>query len=214
MAENKRSFLLYVDVWHTVKKLDDKQAGILFKHILGYVNDENPELKDFLLEIAFEPIKQSLKRDLKRYEAICLRNKENGAKGGRPKEKPKKPSGLYGNPKNPSEPDNDNDIDIDIDNVIEEYNRGPFSKIQKITDLRKKHLQTRIKENGIDAVIGMIKRASISDFLCGVNDRHWRADFDWLMNPNNYVKVIEGKFDNKNNKSAKISYTTIPKDVR
>jgi hypothetical protein len=122
MAENKKSFLLYTDVHHTVKKLTDEQAGILFKHILSYVNDENPVLSDFILEIAFEPIKQSLKRDLKRYESICLRNKENGQKGGRPKQKPKKPSGLNGNPKNPvgadSDSDSDNGIGIDKERYI------------------------------------------------------------------------------------------------
>ena len=70
MAENKRSFLLYTDVHYTVKKLTDTQAGKLFKHILSYVNDENPIIKDIIIEIAFEPIKQALKRDLRKYEII------------------------------------------------------------------------------------------------------------------------------------------------
>ena len=135
MADNKKSFLLYTDVHHTVKKLSDEQAGKLFKHILSYVNDENPELSDFILEIAFEPIKQNLKRDLKRYEDICNRNKVNGLKGGRPLKKPKKPSGLkitQMNPNNPDEPkkaDNDNDNDNDKKryiippplNLVEQY---------------------------------------------------------------------------------------------
>lgn len=118
MAKDKHSFILYSDIHFTLKKLTDEQSGKLFKHILAYVNDENPVMDDLLLEVAFEPIKQALKRDLKRYEAICQRNKDNGLKGGRPKKKPKKPSGLIGNPKNPDEPkkaDNDNDIDNGID---------------------------------------------------------------------------------------------------
>jgi hypothetical protein len=133
MAENKNSFLLYTDIYHTVKKLTDDQAGKLFKHILSYVNDENPVVNDMIIDLVFEPIKQNLKRDLKRYEAICLRNKDNGSKGGRPKakiKKPRKPSGLItnpdnpdgsrNNPENPDEPDNDNDIDNDNVNDIEE----------------------------------------------------------------------------------------------
>jgi nitrous oxide reductase len=78
MAENKKSFLLYTDVHHTVKKLTDEQSGKLFKHILAYVNDENPELNDFVLEIAFEPIKQNLKRDLRKYEIIRAKRSEAG----------------------------------------------------------------------------------------------------------------------------------------
>jgi hypothetical protein len=42
MAKDKNSFLLYCDIIHTVEKLDDVQAGKLFKHLLKYVNDQNP----------------------------------------------------------------------------------------------------------------------------------------------------------------------------
>jgi hypothetical protein len=80
MAKDKKSFLLYCDTIHTVNKLTDEKAGQLFKHILAYVNDQNPQTNDFVIDIAFEPIKQSLKRDLKRYENKCLTNKENAHK--------------------------------------------------------------------------------------------------------------------------------------
>jgi len=68
MAENKKSFVLYVDLIHTVLKMPNSKAGELFKHILKYVNDENPETKDLIIQLTFEPIKQQLKRDLKKYE--------------------------------------------------------------------------------------------------------------------------------------------------
>lgn len=82
MAENKRSFLLYTDVHHTVKKLSDDQAGKLFKHILSYVNDENPITNDVIIDLVFEPIKQSLKRDLRRYEEIIEKRSLAGKIGG------------------------------------------------------------------------------------------------------------------------------------
>lgn len=82
MAENKKSFLLYTDVYHTVKKLTDEHAGILFKHILSYVNDEDPTINDLIIEIAFEPIKQSLKRDLVKYEEIIKKRETAGKIGG------------------------------------------------------------------------------------------------------------------------------------
>jgi len=80
MAKDKNSFLIYCDIIHTVDKLDDIQAGKLFKHLLKYVNDLNPVAEDIVTEIAFEPIKQSLKRDLQKYESIRERNKENAKK--------------------------------------------------------------------------------------------------------------------------------------
>ena len=70
MAEDKKGFILYADLLPTVSLLKDEQAGKLFKHILKYVNDEDPILKDPLLSIAFEPIKQQLKRDLDKWEGI------------------------------------------------------------------------------------------------------------------------------------------------
>ena len=70
MADNKKSFLLYADLIHTVKKLPDENAGILFKLILEYVNDLNPNIDsyDILTQVTFEPIKLQLKRDLKRWK--------------------------------------------------------------------------------------------------------------------------------------------------
>lgn len=80
MAENKKSFLLYCDTIHTVRKLTDLQAGKLFKHLLSYVNDENPVCDDLIIEIAFEPIKQYLKRDLRKYEEIKVKRSNAGKK--------------------------------------------------------------------------------------------------------------------------------------
>ena len=57
MAENKKSFILYCDQKGVWDKLDDAQAGRLIKHVIAYVNDENPEAPDFITELAFEPIK-------------------------------------------------------------------------------------------------------------------------------------------------------------
>jgi hypothetical protein len=79
MAKDKKSFLLYADLIHTIEKLNDEQAGKLFKHVLRYVNDQHPESDQFT-EVVFEPIKQTLKRDLEKYEGIRQRNSENAKK--------------------------------------------------------------------------------------------------------------------------------------
>lgn len=78
MAENKKSFILYCDLIHTVNKLPDDKAGLLFKHLLSYVNDENPITEDLLVEIAFEPIKRQLKRDLDKWEDELIQRSDAG----------------------------------------------------------------------------------------------------------------------------------------
>jgi hypothetical protein len=80
MAQDKKSFLLYCDLIHVVEQLTDEQAGSLFKHILQYVNDKNPVSDSVITKIAFEPIKQQLKRDLVKYEDIRKRNSDNAKK--------------------------------------------------------------------------------------------------------------------------------------
>jgi hypothetical protein len=84
MAQNKKSFILYADQKGVFDQLPDELAGKLIKHILAYVNDENPISDNLIINIAFEPIKQSLKRDLRRWEDYIEKQSVNGKKGGRP----------------------------------------------------------------------------------------------------------------------------------
>lgn len=76
MAENKKSVLLYCDIIHTIEPLTDEEAGKLFKHYLRYINDLNPCAEDRLTSLLFEPIKQNLKRDLRKWEDKSVKNKE------------------------------------------------------------------------------------------------------------------------------------------
>jgi hypothetical protein len=121
MAKEKKSFLLYVDLIHTIEKLNDEQTGRLFKHILRYVNDQNPEPQDQFTEVVFEPIKQSLKRDLVKYEGIRERNKENANKRWNAKECDRIPPHTTASkriPKRTKNADSDSDSDSVINNNI------------------------------------------------------------------------------------------------
>lgn len=81
MAEGKKSFVLYCDQRDLFSKLSDEQAGKLIKHIFSYVCDENPVTDDFIIDLAFTPIKTSLKRDLKKFETVKHHRSELGKKG-------------------------------------------------------------------------------------------------------------------------------------
>jgi hypothetical protein len=68
MAQGKKSFLFYTDWKSTFDELSNEQAGELIKHILAYVNDENPTSENILIRAVFANIKATLKRDLVKYE--------------------------------------------------------------------------------------------------------------------------------------------------
>ena len=78
MAQDKKGFILYADQKSLFYKLPNDKAGELIKHIFSFVNDENPTTDDLLIEIAFEPIKQQLKRDLKKFESAKKQRSEAG----------------------------------------------------------------------------------------------------------------------------------------
>jgi len=94
MAKDKKSFVLYADQIHTVKHLTDEQAGQLYKHLLAYVNDENPLLDNPIINIAFEPIKQQLKRDLIKYEKKVQQWSEAGKRSAESRKANKRSTNL------------------------------------------------------------------------------------------------------------------------
>ena len=78
MAENKKSFVLYADLIVSLEHLTYEEKGILFHHMLEYVNDKNPVLEDRLLLTAWKPIEAQLKRDLKKFEEVKAKRSEAG----------------------------------------------------------------------------------------------------------------------------------------
>ena len=135
MAKDKKSFILYCDIIHTIEQLKDDDAGKLFKHVLRYVNDLNPETDDIITKIAFEPIKQQLKRDLTKYESLCSKNVENAKK----RWDNKNATASDRIPNDTKDADNDTDTDTDIVNDI---NKRKLLFKENL----KKHLQEYGKE--------------------------------------------------------------------
>ena len=112
-----------------------------------------------------------------------------------------------------------NNIDLDNSNDNPNNNKVPYEKIKdlyheicisypkviKFSDSRKKTIKARYIEYGqnIEIFKMLFEKAEQSDFLKGNNDNNWSASFDWLINPSNMVKVLEGNYDNKEVNNAK-----------
>ena len=61
---------------------------------------------------------------------------------------------------------------------------------------RYKLIKARINENGLDKVLGAIGSINQSPFLQGyVTD--FVINFDWFIKPNNFIKVLEGNYKEK-----------------
>jgi len=73
-------------------------------------------------------------------------------------------------------------------------------EVKVLTDTRKGYINERWKEHGMEGIRKMLTKAGKSDFLKGENDSGWVADFSWIMRPENFAKVLEGKYDKRNPK--------------
>ena len=90
----------------------------------------------------------------------------------------------------------------DYNDVVNLYNSIciDMPKVQRITEARKKVIKARLAKYDINTLSKVFEMAEESDFLKHGTDT-WHPNFDWLMNENNLVKVLEGNYRNGNNNS-------------
>lgn len=74
-------------------------------------------------------------------------------------------------------------------------------KIISIDKARKATVKARLKEYSFDDIITVFKKVEQSDFLTGRissdKQRPFKASFDWIMKPSNFIKILEGNYDNR-----------------
>ena len=175
MAKDKKSFILYCDQQGLFNKLPDEIAGKLIKHIFAYVNDEDPIASDLLLEIAFEPIKLQLKRDLRKYDDYIDKQRLNGAKGGRPS-KPTETQITQPFFQEPKKADNVNGNENDNDNAT---NKKGFVKptIEQLKEYMSEQGMNDIAENWLnhyEANGWMVGKNKMKDWKASV--RTWKTN--------------------------------------
>ena len=148
MAKDKKSFVAYCDWLESFEELTDEEAGRLAKHLFRYVNDLDPEAPDKITKMCFIPIKQSLKRDLVKYEERAERARLNGAKGGRPKTQ--KTQSVISEPKKPDS-DNVNVSVSDSVNVSTDVDIPAYEDFKEYALDKCSELNFNVPENSINA---------------------------------------------------------------
>lgn len=84
--------------------------------------------------------------------------------------------------------------------VIEQFNTicSDLPQVRELTKARKSAICARIKEHSVEVVIEVFNITADSDSLNG-RKFDWKSNFDWIMNPNNFVKILEGNYKNIEN---------------
>jgi len=103
-------------------------------------------------------------------------------------------------PSSKEEVSSGDDAPVSENEILEYWNtlaeRHGLSRIAKLTPSRKQRLKARIKEfPEIESWATAFKNIERSAFLRGDNDRGWKANFDFLLQPGSFVKLIEGVYN-------------------
>lgn len=96
--------------------------------------------------------------------------------------------------------------DETIRKIGDYYNKMMAGKampqVKAITPKRKSFVKNRIKEYGLEKVYDVINLASQSAFLNGSGNTGFVANFEWIMRPNNFIKVLEGNYNGTRKQST------------
>ncbi len=74
-------------------------------------------------------------------------------------------------------------------------------KIRELTEKRKTGIRCRwLKYKSVEVFRELFTKTEASDFLSGRNGEWNNCSFDWLINENNMIKVLEGNYANRKEK--------------
>lgn len=139
-----------------------------------------------------------------------INNIDNGQSKVKEKGKEKgKESKVNNNPHNPltgvdGNSDENKEIKsekIDYEAFMHYFNKtfsGKLPSIREMSDPRKKSVKRCISDYGKERVIEAYSKILSSPFLLGKNSE-WRCDFDWIFKPKNFLKILEGTYNERNN---------------
>ena len=93
----------------------------------------------------------------------------------------------------------DDDHPVTEDEIIECWNdlasRTGLPKIKVMNEKRRNMLRKRIKEcPDVETWSLAFRNIERSSFLRGDNQRGWQADFDFLIQPTSFMRIIEGSY--------------------
>jgi len=111
-----------------------------------------------------------------------------------------------GNNINKNDKNDKNEKNNKYNEVFEYYktNCTLLPQAQKLTEARKSSINARISDYGFDEVLKTLDKANCSIFLTERKDKNGKdktwLKFDWIFNPNNFVKIYEGNYTKEETK--------------
>lgn len=183
------------------KELTDIQLGELMRAVFAYASDGTvlSEDADQAVRVAFAFLKADVDAERDAYKRRCERNKENARKRWAKRNKSKSahktstPKGVA------SSAPQEKTATVDYEKLVGYWNRrvdetkSSMAKVLNITPYRKKLIEERLAEydNDNKALQKVLDKALTDPYLNGKNPSKWVADFNWLLKPENFSRLVE-----------------------
>ena len=234
MGDNKKSFIFYASWKEVLCNYPAEVRLEVYDAVIEYaISGTLSELKP-LAKMAFSFIQKDIDANNERYQEIVSKRSEAGKKGMKSRwgendnkcyNEITKVTTITIND-NKDDNVNENDIDIhtskdklsgkrivkkedriDYKAIVDKFNSilsPPLPRVITISESRKSAIKARINEHGIDKIDIVFENVTNSKFLKGETDNGWKCYFDWIFNPRNFVKILEGNYaDTRANYSEK-----------
>lgn len=187
MSDNR--FSLNIAHYEAVSQLTDLQLGILMRAVFLYAKDSTLVSDDApqVVRVAFAFIKEDIDAQRAAREARCRKNRENAqkrwAKKGKTAKKEQRPT-------------------FNAEGLITYWNRriretgSRMPQIHRLNRTRIALIEARLLEYDGDTrkIRDAFEQAFASPYLNGAGKRHWVADLDWILRPENFSRVLDGSF--------------------
>ena len=175
----KESFIFYRDWKDAIQDLPDNVRLEIYETVIEYAITGTVRELEPVSNIAFSFIKQTIDRDVIKYNAVIERNRANGLKGGAPK------GNNNASKKQPKQADNDNDLNKENINKKEKIQ---FAEFVSMTNDEYKSLVAKLgSEENVTLCI------KILDNYKGSKGAKYKSDYRAILS------WVIYKFNEKNN---------------
>ena len=197
------------------KELTDIQLGELMRAVFAYASDGTmlSEDTDQAVRVAFAFLKADVDAERDSYKRRCERNKENARKRWAKRSKRKASA-----PQAPASAPQEKTAMVDYAKLVDYWNRrvdetkSSMAKVLNITPYRKKLIEERLAEYNNDnkALQKVLDKALADPYLNGKNPSKWVADFNWLLKPENFSRLVESGIATSNEQKPQVVTVTEP----
>lgn len=196
------------------KELTDMQLGELMRAVFAYASDGTmlSEDADQAVRVAFAFLKADVDAERDSYKRRCERNKENARKRWAKRNKSKSAHKGVASPVL-----QEKTATVDYEKLVAYWNRrvdetkSSMAKVLNITPYRKKLIEERLAEYNNDnkALQKVLDKALADPYLNGKNPSKWVADFNWLLKPENFSRLVESGIATPNEPKPQVVTVTV-----